>query len=124
MDGIQKGVPFEDQSYGLNTKIGPLMNPPPTQKISVSSGYTKNAMNYSNQFFNPPNGFKPGYGSMEHPHQKMRPVYNIVSYPKEMSQPFNLYSFDNIFNPNLSHINSVSPLHIAALGLHPYLGTS
>ena len=40
-----------------------------------------------------------------------------------MSSPFNLHSFFNIFNPNLAHITGASPLHSAALGMHPFSGT-
>ena len=40
-----------------------------------------------------------------------------------MSSPFNLHSFFNVFNPNLAHITGASPLHSAALGMHPFAGT-
>ena len=55
--------------------------------------------------------------------QKTRAVFNYNSYPLQMASPFNLHSFNNIFNPNQSHLSGSSPLHTAALGLHPFMSS-
>ena len=52
-----------------------------------------------------------------------RTVYHVNNFPLHMSNPFNLHSFFNVFNPNLAHITGASPLHSAALGMHPFSGT-
>lgn len=38
--------------------------------------------------------------------RNLRAVYYYNAFPSEISNPFNMYSNYNIFNPNLSHVTA------------------
>lgn len=37
-----------------------------------------------------------------------------------MANPFNLFNYFHVYNPNMSQITGASPLHSASLASHPF----
>lgn len=52
--------------------------------------------------------------------RNLKNIYYYNAFPNQISNPFNMYSNYNIFNPNQQHITDKSPMQQAFLGVHPY----
>ena len=102
---INHHVPYYQGGWGPYNIYKPLGMTPPIQTMMVN------------------NASPPAPKTVMPSDIKGKTLYNVHTYPHHMSSPFNLHSFFNVYNPNTSQITSSSPLHSAALGMHPFSTT-
>jgi len=50
----------------------------------------------------------------------VRKIFESHTYPQHLSNPFNLFNYFHVYNPNMAHITGANPLHAASLAQHPF----
>ncbi len=102
---VNHQIPYYQNGWANNHQYGPLMMPPPTQKIMINDSIAPIPKIISPSELN------------------QKTIYHINTYPQHMSNPFNLHSFYHTYNPNMAHITGTSPVHSASLSSHPFAGS-